>query len=195
MDPTKDQLQVKLFYFILDDKNVLLKKQGDLKMLFLHQMPSNTRIYDPNSNHKLLGKKMFIELFNQTPNTFVHCYFRNHIAHSQSIAPTHHRHLSTCNIYLLHHIYSSVRLEGQVFCLNLWVQPTHHMQSITNMIHQVVEGLKVGVIIPFNKGGIHVIQIPHIEFDGGHKIINKNVVPLCATSNINKTCVSPKSMS
>jgi len=69
------------------------------------------------------------------------------------------------------------------------------MQSITNMIHQVVEGLKVGVIIPFNKGGIHVIQIPHIEFDGGHKIINKNVVPLRATSNINKTCVNPKSMS
>jgi hypothetical protein len=67
MDPTKDQLQVKLFYFILDDKNVPLKNQGDLEMLFLHQMPSNTRIYDPNSNHKLLGKKMFIELFNQTP--------------------------------------------------------------------------------------------------------------------------------
>lgn len=141
------------------------------------------------------AKKCLLSFLIKPLVTFVHCYFHNHIAHSQSIAPIHHRHLSTCNIYLLQHIYSGVKLEGQVLCLNLWVQPTHHMQSITNMIHQVVEGLKVGVIIPFNKGGIHVIQIPHIEFDGGHKIINKNVVPLRATSNINKTCVNPKSMS
>ncbi len=92
-------------------------------------------------------------------------------------------------------MYLGVKLEGQVLHLSLWVQPTHHMQSITNMIHQVIEGLKVRVIIPFNKGGIHVIQIPHIEFDGGHKITNKNVVPFCTTSNINKTCVSPKTIS
>jgi hypothetical protein len=51
----------------LDGKNVLSKKQGDLEMLFLHQVPFNTRIYDPNSNHELLGKKMFIQFFNQTP--------------------------------------------------------------------------------------------------------------------------------
>ncbi len=127
--------------------------------------------------------------------TFLHFYFSSHIAHSQSIAPTHHRHLSTCNIYLSQHIYSSVKFEGQVLSLNLWVQPTHHMQSITNMIHQVVEGLKVEVVIPFNKGDIHVMQIPHIEFDGGHKITNTNVVPLCTTFNINKTCGNPKTIS
>lgn len=58
----------RLFYFILDGNNVPLKKQGDLEMLFMHQMQSNTRIYDPNSNHEFLGKKMFIKLFNQTPS-------------------------------------------------------------------------------------------------------------------------------
>jgi hypothetical protein len=58
----------RLFYFILDGKNVPSKKQGNMEMLFLHQVLSNTRrIYDPNSNHELLGKKMFIHLFNQTP--------------------------------------------------------------------------------------------------------------------------------
>jgi hypothetical protein len=58
----------RLFYFILDGNNVPLKKKVTWKCcLILHQMRSNTRIYDPNSNHELLGNKMFIELFNQTP--------------------------------------------------------------------------------------------------------------------------------
>jgi hypothetical protein len=49
-----------------------------------------------------------------------------------------------------------IELKYNIFALGLWLQVPHPMESITNVLHQIVEHLKLEVIITPQQVHIHL---------------------------------------
>jgi hypothetical protein len=58
-----------------------------------------------------------------------------------------HKHKSNIGTCFMHHKKMPIELKYNIFALGLWLQMPHPMENITSILHQIIEHLKLKVII------------------------------------------------